>query len=851
MTKKCFHCDLQIAEKINFSCIIFEQTRYFCCAGCLAIAETLNENGLTDFYRFREKSSSKPEQLIPKEIQELQALDNQSILKTISTENNHFRTIELGIEGITCAACGWLIEKQLSKIEPVNSIQVNVSTQRASLVWNKDFPLSKILIELNNLGYRAYPFSENEREKSNQTINRSYIKRLVVAGLAMMQVMSYALGIYIGEFQYIAREHQIFLYWISGIVATPVVFYSAKPFFISAWNNLKARQLGMNLPISIAILTAYFASFYSLIFKQSTTNNTASNIESIYFDSVVMFTFFLLVGRYLEHRARYQSILKQQNFRELVPLSATKIIDYHLKDFDSEEIELHIFKDAEKTLNLPLSEVKENDKLIIYAGAVIPVDGILFSKKAQINESIVTGEYLPISKNKGDKLTSGSTNNSATFIMQVTNDFNHSRVTHLIQLQQNAELVKPDSVALADRISHWYIFSLLSIVLISILIWWQIDSSQVLPIALSILVVSCPCALSLATPATIAAATAQLSDIGLFVKNKNTLQNLASTSDVFFDKTGTLTTGHLKLVETKTYSTESVNSCLSIAASLEQISNHPIANTIKSSFLSRQQSADNLLADNFLTNKHSTNNAIFSVKNAEEIIGQGVKGRINQCDYLLGNQKLTANQIENKTKPESHNNNQLIEVKLYKNSIHLASFYFQDKLKQHAIETVKSLQNIGLQVSLISGDNKNAVSYIAQQIGIKHFKANHSPEQKFEAVKDIQKQNKKILMVGDGFNDVGALAAANSSITVGTSTNISQSASDAVLISADLRVIYKAIKLAQKSQRIIKQNLSWAIVYNLLAIPFAAMGYIPAWLAAIGMSLSSLIVVLNALRLRK
>lgn len=798
MKENCFHCDLIIPQNLNYHCDVLGRTHHFCCAGCLAVAETLVANGLTDFYRFRNAKSNKPEPLIPQELADIEALDNHSILDEISDRSEEFRKIELGIEGITCAACGWLIERKLSALPSIKDISVNVSTQRATVVWRNDYPLSKILKSLVELGYHAYPFSEDARQSSFEKTNRSYIKRLLVAGLGMMQVMTYALAIYIGEFQDISEQHQNFLYWISGIVTTPVVFYSAKPFFQSALRNLKAKQLGMNLPVSIAILSAYSASVYSLF----------SSSSVYYFDSVVMFTFFLLIGRFLEHRARYRSLLKQQNFQRLMPLSVSKR------------------NDDSSLISIGIPEVKPEDVLVISAGGVIPVDGILLEHFAEVDESVISGEFMSVKKQPGDLLSSGSSNHSASLVMQVTQDFAHSHIQKLINLQQNAEQMKPDSVSLADKIAHWYVMILLILVLISGVYWWQVAPDYAFAIILSILVISCPCALSLATPAVIAAATAQLSDLGLMIRSKTALYQLANVDHIYFDKTGTLTNASMQITQVEAFAELTEDECLQIASLLENISAHPIAKAFDSDTLK------------------------LSVKELRETIGKGVSGIIDGVAYRLGNKEFALGEssplIPATTKCD-------FETHLYlaTEKTHIATFILQDSLKDSAKTALENIRQQNFAVTLLSGDSELAVANLASQLSITQHISNASPVQKLETINNAQKKQENTLMIGDGFNDLGALAAASVSITMGSGTNLSKTASDAVLISSDLNIIPQSLKIARKVQKIIKQNLFWAVFYNLTAIPFAMMGFIPAWLAAIGMSFSSLVVVLNALRLRK
>ncbi len=808
MTSNCFHCGLPNPPSEDYSSKVLGEVQNFCCAGCLAIAETLTANGLTDFYRFRDASSQKPEDLIPQEIRDIEALDTPEILQEIShslseetsskqtSDSSAWRKIELGVEGITCAACGWLIEKHLSQFTEVKEISVNVSNQRASLVWSSDYPLSQLIKSLAKLGYKLYPFSQDMREKVFAETNSIYLKRILVAAFGMMQVMTYSLVIYLGEFDDLSTAHRFFFYGLSALVTTPIVFYSALPFFRSAYLNLKAKRLGMNFPVSVAILTAYFSSLYSLFY----------GANSFYFDSVVMFTFFLLIGRYLEHRARYRSLLKHQNFQQLLPLSVTK----HL---------------GEESKVIRLSEVKIGDKLTIFAGAVIPCDGILLDEAAEVNEAVLTGEFIPLVKHRGDRLISGSTNNSASFTLEVTAEVKDSRIYQLIALQQEAEKIKPTAVSLADRFSHWYVSFLFILILITAYYWWQVDPEMIFPVILSMLVITCPCALSLATPATIAAASAELSDRGLMLTSADALSNLSKVNQIYFDKTGTLTLGKMRLSDTRIWTDLSVDESIQIAACLELKSNHPIAEAFK----------------NKMTGP-------LPVNHFKETIAEGVEGEINGVFYRLGRKdfvKQSVPKLEHLDYPRYQTT-----IYLVGNNQHIATFYLEDQIKTEAKSLVENLKQQNYQLFILSGDEKSLVKYTADQLGIDHCFASLTPKDKLSIISKAQKESNKVLMVGDGLNDLGALAAADVSITMASGTSVSKTASDAVLVSHDLNVIAKSLLAAKKMARIVKQNLTWAILYNLIAIPFAMMGLVPAWAAALGMSFSSLIVVLNALRLR-
>ena len=802
MDSRCYHCELALPPSESFSTQVLGEERFFCCPGCLAIAETICQNGLDQFYKYRSEKNNKAEEVLPQEILEMEALDDTDVLSTITTNQNGFKSIELGIEGITCAACAWLIRKQIGARTEVRDIQVNTTTRRAHLKFDDKAQLSPILKNIRALGYRAYPFTEDQQEQSIQKEDKAFIRRLIVAGLAMMQVMMFATGLYIGDYQDISEEHAYFLHWVSGLLATPVVVYAAFPFFKSAWNGLKSFHFGMNLPVSIAILSGYSASIFSLL----------THGHVYYFDSVVMFTFFLLVGRYLEHRTRLKAILKQQNFKRLLPLSVTR----QLSDGAVETIAIH--------------SIKPKDLIVINAGAVVPIDGKLISNQAEINEAVITGEFLPIAKQKQDDLFSGSSNNGASFIMQATSSIENCRLQQLIQLQQDSENITTSRVNLADKIASWYVVALLVISTAAGIVWWHTQPDKVFPVILSLLVVSCPCALSLATPAAVAAAIAKLTDNGLMIKSKSLLSQLAKVTSIYFDKTGTITLGQMQLIDTKLHANVSKEFCMQMAASLESISSHPIAHAFEHLDLK-----------------------LLNIENGQEIIAGGVTGEYKDKTYKIGkrqfvdpnNQHGLTLEYGSKTKQAAN-----IAVFLTKDDLPLASFYLADTINPSANQAISLLRQDNFNITLLSGDSQLATKNVADELTIKNVIANATPESKLESIKSNKVEGNTVLMVGDGVNDIGALGEADASITMGAASYLSKASSNAVLVSHDLKTIAESIHTAKKLDRIIKQNLSWAVTYNLFAIPFAAAGMVPAWLAAIGMTSSSLIVVLNALRLR-
>ena len=796
----CYHCGLSNPQESNFCYEVFDESRRFCCPGCLAVAKLICESGQSDFYRFRSDTNAKVDQILPEELLEFEAYDNEKIASSLVDVDGDLQQISLGIEGITCAACGWLLKKQVSQLENVKKIEVNTSTKRAQVWLKKGSGLSEIFKKIRELGYKAFPYSEDEEEAVAEKEDRAFVRRLIVAGLAMMQVMMFATGLYIGDFQDIATSHAFFLHSVSGLLATPVVFYSALPFIKSAISGLKFGHLGMNVPVSIAILSAYFASLYSLL----------TNGSVFYFDSVVMFTFFLLLGRYLEHHVRFKALLKQQTFRKLLPLSITR-------KNKNQELEV-----------IPVSDIKQGDILVIAAGTVVPVDGKLISERASLDEAVLSGESLPVNKLKNDSVYSGSTNANASFEMKATSQLKNSRLQRLISLQNEAENLKSHRVTLADKIANWYVIILLGLSVIVGYVWYQIDPQQVFPILLSLLVVSCPCALSLATPAAFASAIARLTDKGIMIKSSNTLSNLSEVDRVVFDKTGTLTDGKFQISKTILLSDVGETQCFKLAKSLESISNHPLSNAFK-----------NMDAE------------LIELQSLNEQISEGIEGVIGEDIYRIGKYLYVTGGEKSSTKISSNDEQLTTSVFLSKNNALIAEFVLTDQLNSSAVKTIESLRQSDIETEMLSGDNQLACSSIAAQLSLDKFIFSATPEQKLAEIEKLNANGHKTLMVGDGINDIGAFSAASVSITMGNASHLSKTNSDAVLVSRNLSVIPFAINLSKRLDITIKQNLIWAASYNLLAIPFAILGLVPAWAAAIGMTSSSIIVVLNALRLRK
>ena len=803
--ENCFHCSLPVPKNSSYHVEIDGVEHAMCCPGCQAVAKAIVDGGLTSFYKYRTDTSPMARAAVPEVLQELTLYDKPELQKTfVSTDDENFKQASLILEGIVCAACVWLNERHISALPGVVEFRVNYSSHRARVRWDdSQIHLSDILQAIASIGYLAHPFDAGRQEEVYKKERSNALKRLAIAGLGAIQVMMLAVALYAGDYSGMDAGLETFMRWVSLFIATPVVFYSARSFFSSAWRDLKVHQLGMDVPVSLAIGLAYAASCWA----------TVTRSGEVYFDSVTMFTFFLLAGRFLEMGARQKAGQAAEELVKLLPAMATRVSD-----------------EGDETI--AVSELNIGDKVRIKPGDSIPADGVIIEGRSSIDESLLTGESHPLAKTITDKVIGGTVNIESPLLVEVQKVGEDTVLASIQRLLDRAQLEKPSIAKTADKVAAVFVGFLLVLVSVVAMWWWQHDPDQAFWIALSLLVVTCPCALSLATPAAMTAATGSLTRLGVLTTRGHALETLAKVTHVVLDKTGTLTKGQLALESMQVFSDISEQQSLNIAAALELGSEHPVAKV-------------------FLQNASSSNSVI--AEGVEAVPGQGVTASINGEQYRLGNADYVAD-VVNLSESNLYAENQpkhATEIFLANEENLLAVFYLSDELRAQAAESVQALKAMGKQVWLLSGDNEAAVSYIAGQVGIDNTRHSMKPEGKLAVIHELQAQGEIVAMIGDGVNDAPVLAAAQVSIAMGGGTQLAQASADMVLLSEHLPHLVDAIKMAQRSVSIVHQNLSWALMYNLLALPLASMGYVAPWMAAIGMSASSLIVVLNALRLNK
>lgn len=759
-------------------------------------------NGLEDYYRHR-KSLPSPETAVPLDLLALDVFDHEEFQKGfVRPLEGDEREADLILEGITCAACVWLNERHLGQLPGVAGVEVNYATRRARVRWHNDrIQLSAILRAVSAIGYRAHPYDPDASETLARNERRVALWRVFVAGFGMMQVMMYAYPAYIAGDGDMSEVASRLMRWASMVLTLPVVLYSAAPFFVRAWRDLRVRHVGMDFPVALGVGAAFVASVIA----------TFSGVGEVYFDSVTMFVFFLLSARYLEMLARQHATRRTEALARLLPAFARRIRN----DGTLEE-------------RVPLTALAPGDCLQVRPGEVVVADGVVARGSSEVDESWLTGESLPVSKEKGSQVLSGSVNGSGVLEVLAERVGEGTRLAGIRRLVERARHERPRIVAIADRIALWFTVTLLVLAFLTGLVWWQIDPARTLSICVAVLVVSCPCALSLATPVALTVAADAMARAGLLVTRTEAIEILASVDHLVFDKTGTLTEGALVVDEVRSCELLSRERALELAAALELNSEHLIGRAI----VVASQRSDLLPATGAVVTP-----------------GQGISGVIDGVEYAIGRQDFVV-RLVGETLPEGFGaSGGATWVYLGKRGCWLAAFLLRDSLRSSACGAVEGIRKAGVSVSILSGDSRLAVAVVAEALACSDASGDLSPEGKYAALQALQASGCVVAMVGDGVNDAPVLAQAQVSIAMAGGTDLARHQADIVLLGDDLSKLVLGVKLARRARMIVRENLAWAFAYNILAIPAAALGWVSPWLAGVGMGLSSLLVVLNALRI--
>jgi Cu2+-exporting ATPase len=800
----CFHCGEPIPRGLVIHARIASRDQPVCCHGCKAVAEFISGAGLGDYYKYRDASSSRADE--PPRPDRWAAYDRPELVERLTrAEPNGARSITVLLEGLRCAACSWLADKALSLQSGVLDVSVNPATARARLVWDPGkVRLGDLLRVLEHVGLRPHPLAGEPSEQMALLERRDALKRLAVAGFGNMQVMMFAVPLYFGEATGIDPVMREYMRLVSMLVSIPVALYSGWPFYQGALMALRSRSISMDVPVSLGIILAFMASVW----------NALTGSGEVYFDSVTMFVFFLGLGRYIEMIARHRAGSVADALARLAPMTARRVREGVTEDVQAVELAV-------------------GDELVVRAGEVFAADGIVLEGEGRVDESMLTGESNAIAKPPGARVHQGTHNLATPVRVRVTAVAGNTVLSGVVALLERAQAERPRLAKAADRAAAWFLGRILVGAAIVFAVWWFLDPARAFPATLAVLVVTCPCALSLATPTALAAATAALARRGVLVAHTDAIETLSKATHVLWDKTGTLTKGLVRVEDVRTHGDVTSQQALEWAASLEQLSEHPIARAFT-----------------------VTGAPTVRASSVEVHAGRGLEGRIDGRLLRIGTRAFAGGlhpgsrpAVESDAAADATSGESW--VYLGDESGVIAAFRLTDPLRPEAGTCVDGLAALGLPSEIVSGDETSAVARIAERCGIEQLSARLTPQHKLDRLKALQRDGSVVVAVGDGINDAPLLRGADVAVAMGRGSALAQTSADLILVRESLDDLPHTVELARRTQRVIRQNLTWAVAYNLAALPLAALGFVPPWLAAIGMSLSSVVVVLNAMRLSR
>ncbi|MBL8473618.1 MAG: heavy metal translocating P-type ATPase [Rhodocyclaceae bacterium] len=802
----CYHCGLPIPGDVHLSVRVGDVERAMCCAGCQAVAQAIVDNRLDDYYRHRDTLPQGKREALPAQLKDLGVFDHPEFQKNfVRPVGEHEREAALILEGITCAACVWLNEQHLTRQAGVTAVEINYATRRARVRWDeRRIKLSAILEAIAAIGYNAYPFDVARSEQLARKERRDALWRVFVAGFGMMQVMMYALPMYIADPGTMTPDIEKLMRWASLLLTLPVILYSAAPFFTAAWRDLRIGRVGMDVPVALGVGSAFAASCWA----------TFRSTGTIYFDSVAMFVFLLLGGRYFEMVARQRAVRGVEALSRAVPALAQRLAQWPARAVEQ----------------VAVNALQPGEHVLVEAGATLPADGVVVEGTSQTDESLLSGESTPVAKAPGDSVTGGAVNIASPLVVRVERVGEQTRLAAIVRLMERAAQEKPRLAQMADRVASRFVLALLVLAVLTAVVWLWLDSARALWIFVAVLVVSCPCALSLATPAALTSATGALSALGVLVTRAHAIETFARATHVAFDKTGTLTMGRMRLEGFDVFRGDP-GRALALAAAMEHGSGHTIGRALEA---------------------YVPPAAVLPDLNAlQGRPGQGMEASLAGVRVRIGRPSFVA-ELHGKPWPEpkSRGSGGQTLVALGDERGWIAAFRFADEIRPGARELVAELKAAGLKVSILSGDSPSTVHSLGEQLGVSEVHGGLTPDGKREWIEKLQGGGAVVAMVGDGINDAPVLAQAQVSIAMGSGTELARTQGDIVLLAESLTALGAGWHLARRTMRIIRQNLVWSFAYNFGAIPLAMAGWVTPWMAGLGMSASSALVVFNALRLQ-
>ena len=707
-------------------------------------------------------------------------------------------------EGMHCAACAITIEQALKAIPGVQEVQVSAASHRGRITWKESVTRpSQWMAAAAQAGYRALPANDAHAHERRRHEARQMVWRVSVAGMCMMQVMMYATPSYVTAPGEISPNLIGLLRWASWVLSLPVMVFSCKPFFVNAWRDLKQRQISMDLPVALGMLIAFVVSSLGTFDPEGLFGS------EVYFDSLTMFVFFLLTGRWLELRMRDKTA------------GALEAVMNRLPDQVVRQV-------GDQWQRVSIRKLVVGDVIEVLPGQAFAGDGVLIAGHSEVDEALLTGESRPLTRGVGDAVIAGSHNLSGRVLVRITQVGAATRFAQIVNLMESASVTKPQVAVLADRWAKPFLWGVLIAASASAWYGWQQSPAHAVMVAVSVLVVTCPCALSLATPSAMLAAAGALARGGVLVRRLSALQRLTEVDTVIFDKTGTLTRDDFTVSSVHVRDGVSPQQAVFLASALARQSIHPVSRALVAYARQTMPAQD----------------AVLELQGFEEKSGQGLQARLQRdgqtLDLRLGSAAFCG--------APALSSDQL-QVSLADAQGWMATFELNEALREDAAAIVKSLQDKGLDVRILSGDGVAAVQRVARALHVESARGLCTPQDKLQQLQTLQKQGHRVAMVGDGLNDGPVLSGADVSFALGQAVPLAQAQADFVLLGGQLRDLLNAWQHSTLTMKIVRQNLVWALVYNLACIPLALLGMLPAWAAGLGMATSSLVVVLNALRL--
>ncbi len=791
---KCSHCQLAFDESLM---IEEEPSLHFCCKGCQGVYHLLKEDGLDDFYDKMRNNTIAP----PLETQNDSAnFDLESFKQRyIKTDKDGFCRVDLVIEGIHCAACVWLNEKILHQTEGVLEASINFSNNKAKLVWDEEtVKLSTLIEKIRSVGYNAYPYDFNEATQKSIDAKRDYITRVGVAIFGTMNIMMIDVAKYAGYFQGMDKEVLHMIHMVELLFSSMVLFYSGWVFFRGAYYGLKNRIVNMDLLVAGGATITYLYSLTILFGAKGQS----------YFDSVAMIIMFVLVGKYLEVLGKKSAMDSMDKMKSQIPLEAT------------------VIEEGSKKVVM-LDQVKVGDIIEVRNGERASVDGRSMVELATFDESSLSGESLPVEKRKGDTIFSGTINTGSVMRYEATKNYANSTMSKMMNLLEDALASKPKIEEMSNRLSKHFSLTILLLALFSFIAWYLYseDFEKSLIITISVIVIACPCALALATPIASLVGISWATQRGLLFKEAKFIETFAKADSIVVDKTGTLTTGELTV---KRESALLAQEHLALLYALLSGSTHPVSQSIKK----------------YLETKHEPIESL-TLEYIEQISAEGMVATYRGKKLLGGNAKLMQRYgIE--VKPS--------EYTVYYFAIDgelLTLFELEDSIKEGAKELIAYFKKQKIALFMATGDNAQVASKVAKTLGIENFASEMSPIDKAQKIESLKEEGSVVVMVGDGINDTLALSKADIAIAMGSGADVALSVSDVVILNNTLQGIQDAFVISRRTYKFIKQNLMISLLYNIVTIPVAIAGYVMPLIAALSMSLSSLLVVGNSMRIKQ